>query len=294
MNKLSTHKRALILHMLIEGMSLRSASRIAGVSITTVTKLFVEAGEACAMYHDEHVVNVRASHVQCDEIWAFCYTKEKNVPQAKAAPLGAGHVWTWVALDRDTKLFIAYQVGARSRDTAKSFIDDLHSRLANRVQITTDGHKGYLKAVGSAFGTDVDYAQLIKVYSGQDRESRRRYSPGKFIGINKRPVTGEPVEADISTSHVERQNLNMRMGMRRFTRLTNAFSKKFGNLEAMVSLYTVCHNFVGVHKSSRSSIPAVAAGLSKEARDMEWIVDLTDARAPKPSRPKTYRKRISN
>ena len=273
---------------------MRSVSRLEDVSINTVSRLLVEAGEACAVYHDEHVVNVPAKHVQCDEIWSFCYAKEKNVPKAKAAPQGAGDVWTWTALERDTKLIIAYEVGDRSGATANEFIAELRNRLANRVQLTTDGHKVYLEAIDNAFGIDVDFAQLIKIYGGETgQDSPRRYSPAECTGIQKRPVTGKPVEADISTSHVERQNLSMRMGMRRFIRLTNAFSKKLANHVHMLSLYFVHYNFVRIHKSLRMT-PAMAAGLSAELRDMEWIVSLVDARAPKPNRPKTYRKQISN
>ena len=279
--------------MLVEGMSLRSASRIAGVSFMTVIKLLVDAGEACAVHHDLHVVNVRASRIQCDEIWAFCYAKQKNVPKAKAAPVGAGDVWTWTALDRDTKLLIAYEVGDRSGATAREFIADLRNRLANRVQLPTDGHKVYLEAIDNAFGIDVDFAQLIKIYGNEPgNTSDIRYSPSDCIGIEKRPVMGKPIEADISTSHVERQNLNMRMGMRRFTRLTNAFSKKMANHMAMVALYTTFYNFCRIHKSLRMT-PAMAAGLSSELRDLTWIVELIDARSPRPNRPKTYRKQIS-
>ena len=280
--------------MLVEGMSMRSVSRITGASFMTVIKLLVDAGEACAVHHDEHVVNVKASRVQCDEIWAFCYAKQKNVPKAKAAPVGAGDVWTWTALDRDTKLLIAYEVGDRSGATAREFIADLRNRLANRVQLTTDGHKVYLEAVDNAFGIDVDFAQLIKIYGNEPGNTTDvRYSPGECIGIKKNPVMGKPIEADISTSHVERQNLNMRMGMRRFTRLTNAFSKKMANHMAMVALYTTFYNFCRIHTSLRVT-PAMAAGLSAELRDLTWIVGLIDARAPKPNRPKTYRKQISN
>ena len=248
---------------------MRSVSRIADVSITTIGKLLVDAGEACAAHHDEYVVNVKASRVQCDEIWAFCYAKQKNVSKAKTAPIGAGDVWTWTAIDRDTKLLIAYEVGDRSGATAREFIADLRNRLANRVQLTTDGHKVYLEAVDKAFGIDVDYAQLIKIYGNEPGNTTDvRYSPGECIGIEKRNVTGKPVQSDISTSHVERQNLNMRMGMRRFTRLTNAFSKKVANHMAMVALYTTHYNFVRIHKSLRMT-PAMAAGLTTELRDFE-------------------------
>lgn len=296
MNRLPKGKRAQLLEMLVEGMSMRSASRIADVSFNTVAKLLVEAGEACAAYHDETVVNVTASRIQCDEIWAFCYAKGKTVKAGlKAVPEGgAGDVWTWTALDRDTKLIVAYELGDRSAVTAHEFIGQLRKRLANRVQLTTDGHHAYLEAVERAFGLDVDYAQLIKLYGNEPGNSSQvRYSPAQCIGIQKRTVSGHPVDADISTSHVERQNLNMRMGMRRFTRLTNAFSKKVTNHYHMLSLYFLYYNFVRIHKALRMT-PAMSAGLSKGLRDMEWIVGLLDARAAKPRRPKKYRPRISN
>ena len=293
MNVLKTTKRTQILNMLVEGMSMRSVSRVAGVSINTVSKLMVEAGEACAAYHDETVRDVTASTVQCDEIWAFCYAKEKNVARAKAAPPKAGDVWTWTAIEADSKMILAYEVGDRSGATAIEFMDDLRSRLANRVQLTTDGHKAYLEAVEGAFGSDVDFAQLVKLY-GEAPDAEKRYSPATCIGTRKRRVEGDPDPAQVSTSYVERHNLTMRMGMRRFTRLTNAFSKKLENHLLMLSLYFVHYNFVRIHKSLRMS-PAMAAGVSDTLRDMEWIVALIDARAPKPNRPATYRKRqISN
>ena len=293
MNKLSTAKRAQILEMLVEGMSMRAASRVAKVSINTVTKLMIEAGEACAAYHDEAVRNVSARKVQCDEIWAFCYAKDKNVAHAKAAPRGAGDVWTWTALDSDSKMILSYEVGDRSGATAIEFMDDLRSRLANRVQLTTDGHKAYLEAIEGAFGGDVDYAQLVKLY-GDAPEKEKRYSPATCVGTHKRRVEGNPDVRDVSTSYVERQNLTMRMGMRRFTRLTNAFSKKLENHLLMLSLYFVHYNFVRIHKTLKCT-PAMAAGVSDTLHDMEWIVSLIDARAAKPSRPATYRKReISN
>ena len=292
MNKLDTAKRAQILEMLVEGMSMRAASRIAKVSINTVTKLMVEAGEVCAAYHDETVRNVTSSKVQCDEIWAFCYAKDKNVAKAKAAPEGAGDVWTWTALDSDSKMILSYEVGDRSSTTAIEFMDDLRSRLSNRVQLTTDGHNAYLEAVEGAFGGDVDYAQLVKLYGEPTgrKGHERKYSPSECTGTRKRRVEGNPDIKSVSTSHVERQNLTMRMGMRRFTRLTNAFSKKLENHLHMLSLYFVHYNFCRVHKSLRTS-PAMAAGVSDTLRDMEWIVSLIDARASEPERPKTYRKR---
>ena len=296
MNKLSTSKRTTILSMLVEGMSMRSISRTTGVSINTVTKLLVDARHACAAYHDETVRNVKSRRVQCDEIWSFCYAKERNVRDAKAAPDGAGDVWTWTALDADSKMIVAYEVGDRSGMTAIEFMDDLRKRLANRVQLTTDGHKAYLDAVEGAFGGDVDYAQIIKLYGGSTggEGHERKYSPAECIGTRKRAVEGNPDKRHVSTSYVERHNLSMRMGMRRFTRLTNAFSKKLENHLHMLSLYFVHYNFCRIHKSLRVT-PAMAAGVTSTLRDMEWIVSLIDARAPKPNRPKTYSKRqVSN
>ena len=292
MNKLPTAKRAKILNLLIEGMSMRAVSRIEDVSINTVTKLLVDAGHACAKYHDEIVRDVPAARVQCDEIWSFCYAKAKNVLRAKAAPPGAGDVWTWTAIDSDSKLIISYEVGDRSSLTALEFMDDLSARLTHRVQLTTDGHSVYLDAVEEAFGADVDYAQLVKLY-GESDEGRKRYSPAYCLGARKKRVTGEPDPKAISTSHVERHNLTMRMGMRRFTRLTNAFSKKIENHLHMLSLYFVHYNFCRIHKSLRMS-PAMAAGISKTLLDVEWVVGLIDATEPKPKPRGPYKKRISN
>lgn len=292
MNKLPLHKRVMILSLLVEGMSMRSISRTVGVSINTVTKLLVEAGEACAAYHDETVRDVTASKVQCDEIWSFCYAKDKNVAKAKKAPEGAGDVWTWTAIDSDSKMILAYEVGDRSGATAIEFMDDLRARLANRVQLTTDGHKAYLEAVEGAFGGDVDYAQLVKLYGEPSggRGHERKYSPSECTGIMKRRVEGSPDPDHVSTSHVERQNLSMRMGMRRFTRLTNGFSKKLENHLHMLSLYFVHYNFCRMHKSLRMS-PAMAAGVSDTLHDVEWIVSLIDARAPAPKKRGPYKKR---
>ena len=220
------------------------------------------------------------------------HAKEKNVAVAKAAPGGSGDVWTWTALDSDSKMILAYEVGDRTSATAIEFMDDLRSRLATRVQLTTDGHKAYLEAVEGAFGADVDYAMLVKLYgepTGQ-KGHERKYSPSECTGTRKLRVEGKPDPTAVSTSHVERQNLTMRMGMRRFTRLTNAFSKKLENHLHMLSLYFVHYNFVRVHKSLRMT-PAMAAGVSDTLRDVEWIVGLIDARASAPNRPATYRKR---
>ena len=292
MNKLSLEKRVMILNMMVEGMSMRAISRTAKVSINTVTKLLIEAGEACAAYHDETVRDVKASRVQCDEIWSFCYAKAKNVKTAKAAPDGAGDVWTWTAIDADTKLICAYEVGDRSGATAIEFMDDLRARLSNRVQLTTDGHKAYLEAVEGAFGADVDYAQLVKLYGDAPtgKGAHRKYSPAECTGIRKNTVEGSPDEKHISTSFVERQNLTMRMGMRRFTRLTNGFSKKIENHLHMLSLYFVHYNFVRIHKTLKMT-PAMAAGVSDTLHDMEFIVGLIDARAPKPGPRGSYKKK---
>lgn len=272
---------------------MRSTSRIADVSINTVSKLLVDAGKACAKYHNDHVRNVNAHHIQCDEIWSFCYAKDKNLKTAKAAPEGAGDVWTWTALDSDTKLILAYEIGDRSSETAIEFMDDLQSRLANRVQLTTDGHKAYLEAVEGAFGSDIDFAQLVKIYGDTSfKKHEKKYSPARCAGIKKRSIEGEPDEAYVSTSHVERANLSMRMGMRRFTRLTNAFSKKLENHLHMISLYFLYYNFVRIHKTLQVT-PAMEAGISSELYDMEWIVGLIDTYASKPKKRSPYRERNS-
>ena len=290
-NKLPLHKRVQILSMLVEGSSMRSISRVVDVSINTVSKLLVQAGQACAAYHDEHVRNVKAQHIQCDEIWAFCYAKARNVKHAKAAPVGAGDVWTWTALEADSKMIVSYLVGGRDSEYAMEFMDDVASRLANRVQMTTEGHKAYLEAVEGAFGGDVDYAQLVKMYGAAPESVKGRYSPAECTGIKKRRIEGNPVKADVSTSYVERQNLTMRMSMRRFTRLTNAFSKKVDNHCHALSLYFLHYNFCRQHKSLGGISPAMAAGVSDTLHDMEWIVGLIDARAPKPGLRGRYKKR---
>jgi IS1 family transposase len=279
MNKLPLAKRVLILNMLVEGSSMRSISRIADVSINTVTKMLVDAGEACAKYHHENVRAVRATRVQCDEIWSFCYAKEKNVATAKAAPNGAGDVWTWTALDADSKLMVSYFVGDRSGQSAIALMDDLRSRIENRVQLTTDGHRAYLEAVEGAFGGDVDYAQLVKLYGASPESFKGRYSPADCIGARKDAIEGDPDMKHVSTSYVERQNLNMRMGMRRFTRLTNAFSKKFENHFHMIEIYTLFYNFVRIHKTVKMS-PAMAAGIADTLWSMEDIAALCEAKAP--------------
>jgi IS1 family transposase len=291
MNKLPAAKRVQILTLLCEGSSMRSISRVADVSINTVAKLLVDAGKACAAFHDERVRGVKARRVQCDEIWSFTYAKARNVAEAKAAPEGAGDTWTWTALDADSKLIVAHLVGGRDAEYASAFMEDAASRLAGRVQLTTDGHNAYLAAVEGAFGIDVDYAQLVKHY-GESPEARveKRYSPAVCTGCTKTAIKGRPVAAHVSTSYVERQNLTMRMHMRRFTRLTNAFSKKFENHAHMVALYTVWYNFVRVHKTLRVT-PAMQAGLTDRLWSMDDVAGLIDAAAPVPAKRGPYRKR---
>ncbi len=293
MNKLPLAKRTQILAMLCEGSSMRSISRIADVSINTVSKLLIEAGEACLALHDEHVRNVKASRIQCDEIWSFCYAKQKNVADAKAAPSGAGDVWTWTAIDSDTKLMVSYFVGDRGAESAMILMDDLRDRLSNRVQLTTDGHKAYLEAVEGAFGADVDYAQLVKLYGSEGgKGSEVRYSPAECTGIKKRRVEGNPDIAHVSTSHIERMNLSIRMQNRRFTRLTNAFSKKLDNHIHALALYFAFYNFCRIHKTLRVT-PAMAAGITDRLWSLDDIVAKIDAMAAPPAKRGPYKKRKS-
>ena len=283
MNKLSIKKRAKIIRLLVEGASLRSISRIEDVSINTVSKLLIDAGEACVDYHNNHVHGVKSKRVQVDEIWQFCYAKEKNIPEAKAAPEGAGDTWTWTAIDADSKLIVSWLLGERDRRSAYYFIADLAERLADRVQLTSDGLRLYNWAVERVFGADVDYAQLIKIF-GSPVEGEKRYSPATCQGAIRTAMQGNPDLESISTSYVERHNLTMRMSMRRFTRLTNAFSKKLRNHALALALYFVHYNFCRIHKTLRVT-PAMEAGLDNLPRDAEWIVGLVDAAAPKPAKP---------
>jgi IS1 family transposase len=289
MNKLPLAKRVQILSMLVEGSSMRSISRVADVSINTVAKLLDEAGEACIAHHDETVRGVKSKRVQCDEIWAFCYAKKKNVETAKAAPEDAGDLWTWTAIDADSKVIVSYFVGDRSADSANEFMQDTASRLANRVQLTTDNLKAYLDAIEGAFGGDIDYAKLVKLY-GDTNAGAGRYSPAECTGTRKERMMGHPDKKHISTSYVERQNLTMRMSMRRFTRLTNAFSKKAEAHLHAVALYFTFYNFVRMHKTLRCS-PAMAAGLTGTLWSMEDIVALIDARAEPPKARGGYKPR---
>jgi IS1 family transposase len=296
MNKLPLTKRVQILSMLCEGSSMRSISRVVDVSINTVSKLLADAGKACAAFHDEKVRGVKASRVQVDEIWAFTYAKQRNVPTAKAAPEWAGDTWTWTAIDADSKLIVSWLVGARDTEYAFAFVDDLRQRLANRVQLTSDGHKPYLEAVEEAFGDDIDYSVLVKLYGsdgdGPPNTAQRKYSPGHCTGTREVAVTGNPDPAHVSTSYAERHNLTMRMAMRRFTRLTNAFSKKFESHVHMVALYTVWYNFARQHKTLRVS-PAMAAGVADRLWSMEDIAALVEASAPKPGPRGPYTKRAA-
>ena len=278
MNQLPLQKRLNILNMLCEGSSMRSISRVVDVSINTVTKLLIDAGTACALFHDDIVRNLKTSCIQCDEIWSFCYAKQQHVASAKRAVEGAGDVWTWTAIDADTKLIVSWLVGNRDGETAHAFIDDLKSRLSTRVQLTTDGHRVYLQAVEDAFGADVDYAMLVKLY-GPPQEEERRYSPAECLGIQKTVITGAPVDDNISTSYVERHNLTTRMSLRRFTRLTNAFSKKLENHCHALALYFVWYNFARLHKTLRMT-PAMAAGLTPTLWDMTDVLHLIDRHEP--------------
>jgi IS1 family transposase len=292
MNKLPLAKRVQILTLLCEGMSMRAIERTTGASINTVAKLLCDAGEACLDLHDEKVRGVKAARVQCDEIWSFCYSKEKAVATAKAAPADAGDIWTWTALDSDSKLIVSYAVGDRTAAYADWFMKDVASRLTTRVQLTTDGHRPYLNAVEGAFGADVDYAMLVKMYGAAPTGPETRYSPAECVGAKKQTVTGAPDPKHISTSHVERQNLSMRMHMRRFTRLTNAHSKKFQNHVYALALYFAFYNFVRIHKSLKTS-PAMAAGITDRLWDMEDIVALIDAKEAPPKKRGPYKKRTS-
>jgi IS1 family transposase len=293
MNKLPLAKRVMILNGLCEGVSMRSISRMADVSINTVTKLLEDAGETCLALHDELVRGVKSERVQCDEIWSFCYAKAKNVAAAKAPVEGAGDVWTWTALDADSKLMVAYFVGDRSGESASYLADDLRSRIASeRIQLTTDSHNAYLGAIEDAFGADADYATIQKIYKTDPAAARGRYSPPICTGVHKHTVEGDPDPAHVSTSYVERSNLSIRMQNRRFTRLTNAFSKKLDNHIHALALYFAFYNFVRIHKTLKVT-PAMAAGVTHTLWTMEDIAERIEARRPQPSKRGPYRKRVA-
>lgn len=295
MNKLDNKTRKLILRCLVEGQSIRATARTAEVSKNTVIKLMVDAGKACSAYQDKTLRGLHCRRIQCDEIWSFIYAKQKNVPRATSAPPKAGDVWTWTAIDADSKLVPSWRVGDRSGQTAIDLMDDLCGRLDHRVQLTTDGLKAYLEAVEGAFGGDIDYAQLVKMYGneGKAKTHEKKYSPAECTGIKKRTIEGDPEERDISTSYVERQNLTMRMSMRRFTRLTNAFSKKIENHAHSVALHFMHYNFCRIHMTLETT-PAVAAGVTDRIHTLDDIVRLVDEAAPKPGPRGPYRKRNSN
>lgn len=288
MNVLPIEKRAQILHLLVEGNSMRATSRIADVSINTVTKLLEDAGTACLALHDETIRNINSTRVQCDEIWSFCYSKEKNVAPEDKGVLGHGDAYTWTAIDADTKLAISWLVGRRDQEYAEAFIGDLAARLAGRIQLTTDGHGPYIPAVEKVFGGAIDYAMLVKIYEGQGQQDQRRYSPAGFVKADKRRITGSPDVSEVSTSYVERQNLTMRMSMRRFTRLTNGFSKKIENLAHAVALHFMYYNFGRIHKTLRVT-PAMEAGIADHVWSLEEIAALIPEPVAKKRGP--YKKR---
>jgi IS1 family transposase len=277
MNKLDIKKRAQVLSCLVEGNSIRATVRMTGVAKNTVVKLLADVGAACAEYQDKTLRNLPCKRLQCDEIWSFVYAKEKNVRTAKAAPQGAGDAWTWTAIDADTKLIAGWIIGPRDGWVAYDFMNDLVGRLANRVQLTTDGHHAYLSAVDMAFGNDIDFAQLVKIYGeSRSKSPERRYSPANFCGTKVSTVIGDPDSKHISTSYVERQNLTMRMSMRRMTRLTNGFSKKLENLGHAVALHFMYYNFGRIHQTLRVT-PAMAAGVSDHVWELTDIASLADA-----------------
>lgn len=287
MNRLSTEKRAQVVGCLVEGMSIRATVRTTGVAKNTISKLLVDLGDACSYAANELLVDLDCQRVQCDEIWSFCYAKAKNVPEEHKGEFGYGDVWTWTAIDADTKLVVSYLVADRSMESAKMLIDDLAYRVTSRIQITTDGLSTYVAAIGDRFGQYVDYAQIIKIYGpAEGKDNERRYSPVVCTGIEKKRIEGNPDEDHISTSYVERQNLTMRMSMRRFTRLTNGFSKKVENLAAAVSLHFIYYNFARPHQTltkangGRKTTPAMAAGKANRVWTLTDIVGLLDYKLP--------------
>lgn len=282
-NRLSTEQRAQIVGCLVEGMSIRATVRVTGAAKNTIVKLLTDLGQACAEYQDGAFTNLPCVRIECDEIWSFCYAKQKNVPEEHRGTFGYGDVWTWTALCADTKLVPTWLVGERGGEDAEVFMRDLAGRLSNRVQLTTDGHRAYLNAVESTFGADIDYAMLHKIYgAATGAGDERRYSPAVCTGIDKKVVTGDPDLAKASTSYVERQNLTMRMGMRRFTRLTNGFSKKVENLAFAVSLHYMHYNFARPHKTLTKArngyptTPAMAAGVADHVWSLAEIATLLD------------------
>jgi IS1 family transposase len=289
MNKLPLAKRVQVLKLLTEGMSMRAISRTTDVAFNTIVKMLEDAGKVSAEMHDEMVRGVKAKRIQCDEIWAFNYCKQRSVASAKAAPADAGDIWTWTGIDADSKLIISYLVGDRSGQAAIELMDDIRDRITDRVQISTDGHRAYLEAVEGAFGADVDYAQVIKQY-GPTPTPAGRYSPAECTGVKKVTVEGNPDHAHISTSFVEVHNKTMRMHMRRFTRLTNGHSKKVANHAHMVALYTLFYNFIRTHSKLRMT-PAMQAGIATTFLSFEDVIARIDAANPVPAKRGPYKKR---
>ena len=280
MNQLSIERRRQVVNALCEGNSIRATSRMTGVAINTVVKLLADLGSACLDYQDQVMRDLPCQRLQCDEIWSFVYSKAKNVPEEHKGEFGYGDVWTWTAIDADTKLVPCWHVGGRDGQEAARFVRNLAGRLSDRVQLTTDGHKAYLEAVEAAFGAEIDYAMLIKLYGDQPKEGQRRYSPAECVGTETQVIQGNPDKAHISTSFVERQNLTMRMSMRRFTRLTNGFSKKLENHMYAIALYFMHYNFVRPHKTLSTSTsprtPAMAAGLTDHVWAVSEVIGLLD------------------
>lgn len=295
MNQLDSKRRAQVVSALVEGNSIRATSRMTGIAQNTIIKLLTDLGAACAEYQDKAFRNLTCRKIQCDEIWSFVGSKAKNVSPDKEGVFGYGDVWTWVSMDADTKLVPCWLVGPRNAQAANEFISDLASRLANKVQLTTDGHKPYLEAIEKAFGGDIDYAQLVKIYGGeQTKQEAIKYSPVDCIGCKKVVVTGNPRGRDVSTSFIERQNLTMRMSMRRFTRLTNGFSKKVENHAHAIALHYMYYNFCRMHKSLRCT-PAMAAGVVNTLWSIDDMLKAVDQYMPKPpAKRDPYKKRISN
>jgi IS1 family transposase len=274
MNRLVLSRRSQILGMMVEGMSIRAITRMTGASKNTVAKLLADAGDACLDYQDHTLRNLNSQRIQADEIWSFVYSKQKNVPEEKRGQFGYGDVWTWTALDADSKLIICWYLGRRDAEAAYTFMSDLADRLTNRIQLTTDGHHAYLTAVDAAFDRQIDYAMLVKKY-GTAPEAEKRYSPPICLGADKTEIRGLPDPQHISTSYVEKQNLSMRMGMRRFTRLTNAFSKKLENHMHALSIYFMHYNFVRIHQTLRCT-PAMEAGVTDHLWDLNDVVAIVN------------------
>ncbi|MGD0766907.1 MAG: IS1 family transposase [Tepidisphaeraceae bacterium] len=274
MNRLDKETRVRIVQCLVEGVGVNATCRMTGAAKNTVLKLLADLGEACAKYHDEHVCHLLTKRVQCDEVWSFVYAKQKNVPAEMKGQFGVGDVWTWTAIDADTKLMISWMIGLRDAGYANEFMHDVASRLARKVQLTTDGLKVYLDAVEDAFGGDIDYAQLVKIY-GAENPGAGRYSPPQVIGVEHEEICGTPDIGHVSTSYVERSNLTIRMMNRRFTRLTNAFSKKIDNHIHAFALFVMHYNFCKLHGTIRVT-PAMEAGLSKTVWEIEDLLKLID------------------